>query len=236
MNMAEPYVHQLFTGKVKTLGSEQAQDPLDRVWRTGMFKEPKSGAVFLGTEGLLGDEVADTKHHGGPEKAVFAYPIRHYTYWNETEGMEMAYGGMGENLAVLEMDEFTVCIGDVYRFGEAVIQVSQPRQPCWKPARRYRQKELALKIQKTGRTGWYFRVLEEGEVQGETDLELLERPCPNWTIAACNEVMHVYKDNLRLTDDLAACELLAPSWRETLKKRLRGLEADLAKRVYGPNG
>lgn len=233
--MLEPYVHQLFSGKVKTVGKQDATDPMERSWETGMFKEPVTASVFLGTTGLSGDEVADKKHHGGRDKALFAYPIAHYTYWETAEGLEMAPGGMGENLSVLEMDEFSVCIGDTYRFGEAVIQVSQPRQPCWKPARRYRRKDLALKIQNSGKTGWYFRVLQEGAVREKLDLELMDRPYPKWTIAACNEVMHLYKDNLRLADDLAACELLADSWRQTLKKRLRGIESSVKERVLGPN-
>lgn len=233
--MNEPYVHKLFAGKVKELGIENAENPMDRKWTTGMFKELVSGKLFLGETGLRGDEVADTVNHGGPEKAIFAYPIAHYTYFAEQEGLEMVAGGMGENLSVLEMDELTVCIGDQYRFGEAIIEVSQPRQPCWRPARRYRRKDLALKIQDSGKTGWYYRVLEEGYVSGEADLDLIERPYPEWSIAACNSVMHYQKDDLVLTDELASCPALAESWKKTLKKRLLGKKSSIEPRVYGPN-
>lgn len=235
MMALEPYVYQLFAGKVKKVGTPGAKDPFDREWETGMFKDKQKEQVYLSKTGLNGDEVADTKNHGGPEKALFAYPIAHYKYWNEIEKIEMDYGGMGENLAVLEMDEFSVFIGDTYEFGEAIIQVSQPRQPCWRPARRYRDKQLALKIQNTGRTGWYFRVLKEGYVEEKTDLLLVDRPYPQWSIAASNEVMHLNKDNLRLTEELASCELLAPNWQKTLHDRLRGKEPTLRRRVYGPN-
>lgn len=232
----EPYVHKLFTGKVRKLGHPHAKDPMDREWETGICKEEKEEQIYLTKECLEGDEVGDKKNHGGPEKAVFAYPIKHYKHWQEElDTDKIDVGGMGENLAVLEMDEYTVCIGDTYKFGDAIIQVSQPRQPCWRPARRFRVIDLALRIQNTGRTGWYFRVLQEGHVISRIDLELIDRPYPEWTIAAANEVMHVYKDDLQLAEKLASCDLLATNWKRTLNKRLRGQERKLSTRVYGPN-
>jgi len=232
----EPFVHKIFTGKAKKLGDPNASDPMDKPWETGIFKTETTRQLWLGKTGLSNDEVGDKKRHGGPEKALFAYPIKHYTFWREDLALaSIDIGGMGENLAVLEMDEYTVYIGDTYKFGDAVIQVSQPRQPCWRPARRYRKKDFALDIQKTGKTGWYYRVLQEGYVQPELDLELIERPYPQWSIAAANEVMHVYKKDLRLADELASCELLAENWKKTLWKRLRGQESSVRRRVYGPN-
>jgi len=232
----EPYVHKVFTGKVKRLGGAGAKDPMDREWESGIFKNETKKKTWLSKTGLKGDEQADKKNHGGPEKAVFAYPIKHYTYWKEelqNENIDM--GAMGENIAVLEMDEHTVCIGDMYKFGDAIIQVSQPRRPCWKPARRFKVKDFALRIQNSGKTGWYFRVLKEGNIQSKTDLELMERPYPQWTIAACNEVMYIHKEDLKLADELASCELLATNWKRTLNKRLLGKKSNDAKRVFGPN-
>lgn len=234
--MEEPFVHKVFTGGVKKLGTPDATEPMDREWETGMFKSENRDQVWLSKTGLQGDDVADKKNHGGPEKALFTYPIKHYTYWKEDLNTdEIDVGSMGENLAVLEMDEYSVCIGDTFKFGDALIQVSQPRRPCWKPARRFKVKDLALRIQHTGRTGWYFRVLQEGYIVSGIDIELIDRPYPQWSIAACNEVMYIDKDNLRLADDLASCELLAPNWQRTLKKRLRGQKSSDKKRVYGPN-
>ena len=232
----EPYVHKIFVGKVKQLGDSNATNAMDKPWETGMFKDEHPDKIWLGKSGFTGDEVADKKNHGGPEKAVFAYPIRHYPYWKEALELEsIGMGAMGENLAVLEMDEFTVCIGDTFKFGDAIIQVSQPRQPCWKPARRFGILDFALQIQQSGFTGWYFRVVQEGDVVSGIDLELIDRPYPEWSIAACNEVMHIYKDDLRRADELASCELLAPNWKRTLNKRLRGQDSNIAKRVFGPN-
>lgn len=232
----EPHVHKLFIGGVKQLGRENAEDPMDRPWKSGIFKTETDEKVWLSETGFTGDEVADTKKHGGPEKAVFAYPIKHYKDWQkELEIDSIDMGGFGENFAVLEMDEYSVCIGDTFKAGDAVIQVSQPRQPCWKPARRFRIIDLALRIQNSGRTGWYYRVLKEGYIQAPLDLELIDRPYPEWTIAASNEVMHIYKEDLKLAEALASCELLAPNWKRRLEKRLRGKESSIEKRVYGPN-
>lgn len=234
--MNEPFVHKVFTGKVQQLGDPDAEDPMDRQWESGMFKEATEEQVWLGKTGLDGDEVADKKNHGGPEKALFAYPIKHYTFWKQDLKLpSIDMGAMGENLAVLEMDEFSVCIGDIYRFGDAIIQVSQPRRPCWKPARRFRVMDFALRIQQSGRTGWYFRILQEGDILSRIDLELIDRPYPEWSIAACNEVMYVRKHDLRSTRNLAACDLLAPNWKRTLTNRLRGRPSSSKKRVYGPN-
>ena len=234
--MGQPFVKQLRTGKVKEMGREDAKNLLDRRWQSAIFKSERKGPVMLYKTGLEADEVADTKVHGGPEKALFAYPAQHYLFWQqELETDEIDIGGMGENLVIEGADEYTTFIGDTYKFGEAIIQVSQPRQPCWKPARRYKILDFALRIQNSGKTGWYYRVIQEGYVEAGATLELIERPYPEWSIAACNEVMHVDKHNLRLADELMNCDLLSIQWRKILQLRLRGIEPSEQERLYGPN-
>ncbi|MBB6444824.1 MOSC domain-containing protein [Bacillus benzoevorans] len=229
-------VQKLFVGKVKKMGDPDASNWMEQPWESGIFKNSVYERIWLSKTGLTGDEVADTKNHGGPEKAIFAYPTIHYDFWKEELDLqEMRMGAMGENIAVHSMDEHSVCIGDTYQFCDAVIQVSQPRQPCWKPARRFKMLDFALHIQRSGRTGWYFRVLKEGFVQGEREMTLLERPYPQWTIAKCNEVMHVKTDDLKLAKDLYTCAFLAENWKQTLLKRLAGEKSSIDKRVYGPN-
>src|SRR5690625_4237435 len=170
--MNEPFVHKIFTGKAKTMGDPNAKNPMEREWVSGIFKKATDDQLWLSKTGLDGDEQGDLKNHGGPEKAIFAYPIKHYKQWQKELDVDIDVGGFGENFAVLEMDEFSVSIGDTFKVGDAIIQVTQPRQPCWKPARRYQIKDLALRIQNTGRTGWYYRVLQEGHVISRIDMEL----------------------------------------------------------------
>src|SRR5690625_1334436 len=139
---------------------------MERAWTTGMFKEQQEGKVWLYETGLAADEIGDTKNHGGVEKALFAYPSAHYTYWQTTmPEASMEIGGMGENLVLTGVNEFTAFIGDTYRLGEAIIEVSQPRQPCWKPARRFQVLNLAQQINQSGYIGCYYGDVEAGNVK-----------------------------------------------------------------------
>lgn len=237
MNLASPTILNIYVGLPQTFGKANAANPMDRIWTSGIFKELVKGPVWLTKTNLVGDGQADLKNHGGPEKAVFVYPNDHYDAWREELGIaDFSPSAFGENFSVYGQTEKDVCIGDVFRIGEAVVQVSQPRQPCWKPARRWRMKDLALRIQETGRTGWYYRVLKEGYVQSGNELKLTERPYPQWTIAECNDIMHNRKHDLEAAASLAACPSLADRWVRTLTKRVRtGKTSDITKRVIGPN-
>ncbi|WP_338469632.1 MOSC domain-containing protein [Niallia sp. XMNu-256] len=201
------------------------------------MKHPVKGKIWAGKTKLEGYGQADLKHHDGLEKALFVYPVSHYPFWQKTlQRPDFTIGAFGENLAVLHLTEADVCIGDVFQLGEVIVQMSQPRQPCWKPARRWKIKELSLKVQQQGRTGWYFRVLKEGYIQAGDHFQLLERPYPEWSLSICNDIMHNQKQNLERSARLAQCELLAQSWRSTLNKRIRGEEEENNRnRLVGPN-
>ncbi|NRD77896.1 MOSC domain-containing protein [Bacillus sp. BRMEA1] len=230
-------LEKVFVGLPKRVGEKDADHPMDREWTSAIFKEPIQGPVWVSKTGLNGDGVEDTEHHGGPEKAVFAYSIGHYTYWHKEHGFsQITQGGMGENFLMEQIWEDTVAIGDTYQIGDAIVQVSQPRQPCWKPARRFKIKTLAILLQNTGRTGWYFRVLKEGFVEEGQTFSLIDRPYPQWTILKCNEVLHGGKQDFAAMRELADCVLLAPGLKETLEKRLAKREIpDISNRVFGPN-
>ena len=189
-------------------------------WTTGTFKDPVSGKVALSWEGLNGDGQADLVNHGGVDKAVLVYSDDHAERWRRElfpEGLPP--GAFGENFTVQGLTEANVCLGDVFQVGSARVQVSQPRQPCWKQARRYAMNDLVVRIVRTGRTGWYLRVLTEGHMEAGDVMTLLERPHPEWTIERANQVMHVAKTNRELSLELAACPALAQSWVTSLRKR-----------------
>jgi MOSC domain-containing protein YiiM len=210
---------------------------MERPWSTGFFKESVEEPVWLGQTNLTGDGQADLKHHGGIEKAILAYAAAHYPVWRTVLNRpELMYGAFGENFTIAQMTEASVCIGDTYKIGEAIIQVSQPRQPCWKLSRRWRLKNLALQVQKTGRTGWYFRVLKEGYVERNLPLILLMRPFPQWTIARANEIMHHRLNDRKAAAELAACPLLASNWQQTLSNRAtKGINPNPDPRLLGAN-
>lgn len=207
----------------------------DKSWVTAFLKESATEPLWLGITNLAGDAQADLAHHGGPHKAVCAYPLVHYPYWRETLGMpDLTGGDFGENFTVADLTESDVCIGDVWTIGEATLEVSQPRQPCWKLARRWKVKDLALQVQKTGRSGWYFRVLAEGFVQRGMSIKLIERPEPEWTIEAANQLMHHDKTNRTDAARLAAVTSLSPSWKATLSKRAeQNIQPDERQRLEG---
>jgi MOSC domain-containing protein YiiM len=172
----------------------------------------------MGPVGFAEDQQADLHNHGGADKAVCAYCADHYDAWRATLPIGPAdYGAFGENLSLTGLDEHGACIGDVWTLGDAVLEVSQPRQPCWKLGRRWRMPSLPDEVVRTGWTGWYFRVLRAGTVAAGMPLGLTQRPHPAWTIAAANDVMHRHVGE---TAALVAVPALSASWRRTLERRL----------------
>ena len=207
-------------GTPKNYGCEDALDTHDKPWTTGFFKTPIEGPVFVGTTNLAGDGQADLKNHGGIDKAVLAYSADHYPKWRDDLHMpDMPCGAFGENLTIVGLSEESVYIGDIFQIGTVTFEVSQPRQPCWKLARRWRMHELTGLVVRNGRSGWYLRVLEQGWIEAQMPIALVERPNPAWSIARANEILHHRKTDLPLTLELAAVPRLAISWVEELHER-----------------
>lgn len=211
-----PRVLSIQVGRPRRYGTEGAADPNERHWTSGIAKTPVAGPVHLGLTNLTGDEQADRESHGGPDKAVLAYAASHYPLWRADLGRDLPFGAFGENLTVLGLDEGTVCLGDVFSLGAARLEVSQPRQPCWKLARRWGIHDLTARVEATGRTGWYLRVLEEGSVEAGQPLRLIARPHPEWTVARATAAMRNRKADPHSAAALAACPALSASWRQTL--------------------
>ena len=144
------------------------------------------------------------------DKAVLAYSADHYPEWRESLRIpDMPFGAFGENLTIAGLSEESVCIGDIFRIGDAIFEVSQPRQPCWKLARRWRMHELTAYVVRTGRSGWYLRVQEEGWIEPRMQVTRIDRPNPAWSIARANEIMNHCKNDVPLTLELAAVPKLA---------------------------
>jgi MOSC domain-containing protein YiiM len=203
------------------MGHDAATDPMDRTWISGFYKAPVEGPRRVGAINLDGDGQADLVNHGGPDKAICAYSADHYEFWRgNLDNPDLPFGAFGENFTIGGLTEIDVCIGDTWRFPDLEVQVSQPRQPCWKLARHWRTKDLADRVVKNGRTGWYFRVLAEGVVSSGQPLTLVDRPFPDWTITRVNQLIHHDKHNLPVLAELAAIPLLSFAIRDWLAKRL----------------
>jgi MOSC domain-containing protein YiiM len=192
---------------------------LDRTWRSAIFKQPVLGEVWLGEESLQGDAVENRQYHGGPDNAVLCYSAEHYPEWEREWGCAgLPFGGFGENFTIRGLDELSVCLGDVYAVGDVRVLVSGPRKPCYKLERRWRRPGLVKRVQETNRGGWYARVLQTGFVSVDTELELVARPRPRWSIARVCEVS--YKRESR-EDALELCSVpeLATRWRTWLMSK-----------------
>lgn len=214
------HLQALFLGGVRDIAGTGTEAWWDKPWSTGFCKSPHDAGAWLGYGGLRGDDQADRRFHGGVDKAVCVYPGEHYADWRATLSLpDFPLGAFGENFTTSGLLESAVCIGDVFSVGDARVQVSQPRQPCWKLSRRWRIKDLTAQVERNGRTGYYFRVLQHGVVRAGDRLTLLNRSFPEWTIQRCNAVMHHEKDNLPAARALAGCPLLSASWKDSLWAR-----------------
>lgn len=228
----EVIVQSLLAGKISPLGERQAP--------SGINKKPVSGPVRLLRDGLECDEQGDKKVHGGPEKAVHHYPRDHYADWlndlGENEQLNDA-GAFGENISTIGLTEQNVAVGDRFRIGTAIIEVSQGRQPCWKLNARFNVPDMAVRVQKTGRTGWYYRVLEEGVVAQDDAMKLIERLSPEWTLHRLWHLLYVDTLNYDELAQMANIVHLADGWKRYAIRRLENRKVeDWSGRLNGSQG
>lgn len=203
---------------------------------SAIAKTPVSARLQVTPLGLLGDAQADLRVHGGVDKALHHYPFDHYEAWRG----ELAHplldvpGAFGENFSTLGWTEATVHFGDIVQAGTAVLQVSQGRQPCWKLNDRFGEPGMAGRLQASGRTGWYYRVIETGAVAAGDTLRLLERPYPQWPLS---QLMHMLFHRTLDPELLRAASALPlpPSWQKLIRHRLEHNQVESwSKRLEGP--
>jgi MOSC domain-containing protein YiiM len=193
---------------------------------SGIHKVPTDRRVRVTRTGFDADRQADLKHHGGEEKAIHHYPFDHYPGWREEVGAVPVLetpGAFGENLSTRGLTEANVAVGDIFRLGTATLQVSQGRQPCWKLNARFQVEDMAVRVQVSGRTGWYYRVLEEGEVAPDAILERIDRVTPAWTIRRIWRAMYVDRHDRESLAALAGLPTLSEGWRQLAGRRLASL-------------
>ncbi|WP_299193137.1 MOSC domain-containing protein [uncultured Erythrobacter sp.] len=205
--------------------------PFNGAEASAIAKHPREGIVQFLEDGLAPDEQADKRVHGGPEMAVHLYPLDHHEYWRDELGAPDLLdqpGAFGSNLAVRGMTEDQVHIGDTFRVGPsatgALLQISQPRQPCWKIEHRFgafcEAKGMVTKIVSTGRSGWYFRVLEFGEARAGDAIERVEIGHQDWSVARAFAVLMAGKGSREELRELANLDALSPKLREKAKAKL----------------
>lgn len=216
------YVASLQTGRARAYADAANGSNHDsQVWRSGIVKSMVLGPVRLNELGFAGDEQADHRHHGGPDKAVLAYSAETYARWQDELGQTLPAGAFGENITASGLTEQTVCIGDCFEIGSTILEVSQTRIPCWKINRRWRREDLLERVRETGRTGWYLRVRQTGSVEAGDAISLLERPNPTWSIARVNDVIHGRLMEADAWQALTQLPQLAASQRDIIQSKLR---------------
>jgi MOSC domain-containing protein YiiM len=191
---------------------------------TGIFKEPVSGRVRLRTLNLDGDGQADLSVHGGPSKAVYVYPSEHYDYWKkELPQMQLSWGMFGENFTTTGLFESGLNIGDKFRVGSAIVLVTEPRMPCYKLAIKFGRPDIVKRFLESQRTGFYFGVLQEGEVGLGDPIELIEKSERSVRVSDITQLYTREKHNIGLLRRAIKVEALPESWKIYFQKRLAKL-------------
>lgn len=204
---------------------------------SAISKRSVRSEVTVHFEGIEGDEQADTKVHGGPDKAVHIYPFEHYAKWRDLfrePPQFMSPGAFGENLSTLGLTEGNVCIGDILSIGTVMLEVTQTRQPCWKVSEKLGISDLAHQMQQTMRTGFYCRVLQTGRIASGHCIELSKRLHPDWPLQRILQLLYFIpldKPELEQVLELP----LVPKWRSMFERRLltKTIE-DWTPRLTGP--
>ncbi len=193
-------------------------------FKTGIFKHPLQGRVMLRTTNLDGDRQADLSVHGGPNKAVYGYPSEHYPAWSaelpELLDPARTRGTFGENFTTEGLLETDVSVGDCYRVGSAMVRVTTPRLPCYKLAAKFQRDDMIERFLRSGRCGFYFAVVEEGEVGVGDKFEFLGREDPTLTIAEVNTLYTAKSPDRESLQRSLDVKSLPESWRDRFRARL----------------
>ena len=188
---------------------------------TGIFKEPVEGRVVLRTTNLDGDGQADLENHGGVDRAAYAYSIKNYDHWRRELGRDkFAFGQFGENFTVEGMVEDDIYIGDVFRVGDALVEVSQPRPPCFKLGIKMGMAGFPKLFLASGRVGFYLRVLEEGEVGARDAFERVESNPEQVSVREMSRLLFFEPENLEGAKRALRVRALSPGWRDSFEERL----------------
>lgn len=189
-------------------------------WTTGIFKKTVDGSIGVHELGIEGDGQADLINHGGIDKSVLSYSADNFRLWNEEyQTTDFTPGSFGENLTLENIGEEDVCIGDRWKFGEVILEVSQPRMPCAKLSRRWSRPDLHKRVIQTRLSGWYYRVVQTGIIEAGLSIELIERKHPEWTIMRANDIRYERESSKEETLELASLPELSASWQDPLRKR-----------------
>lgn len=226
-------------GKIIGLYIGKSEDLWGGKAPSAIGKKPIAGPLEMNENGFLLDDQADKEVHGGPEKAIHQYASEHMEYW-KTQFPEKAglfkSGCFGENISSTGVTEDNLHLGDILQIGLAKVQVCQGRQPCWKLSAHIDEPRMAPSFQKTGKTGWYYRIIEAGSISVGDDISLIERSHDDWPLSRLIKERFNPRMEPELATELAGNMVLSESWRKTFIKRSDdpSFKEDTSKRLNGP--
>jgi len=226
------------TGVVQAICVGTPQAFLRPGTHSAILKTPVTTPVRVGVAGLDGDMQADQRLHGGPDKAVHIYPWEHYAQWQpffrHPAARLTSHGAFGENLSTTGLTELTVCFGDIWSSGGVMLEVTQPRQPCWKVNDRFGMPDLAWQMQQRMKTGFYCRVLQPGVIVAGDSMTLVQRPYPEWSLQRLLALLYHHPlDQDELNSALSLP--LVGRWRAMFERRLENAAVeDWSARLRGP--
>ena len=219
----------LFAGAPETRWPDKPDSAID--------KRPVTGLVEINETGLVNDQQADLRVHGGLEKAIHHYAADHLDFWKSTfpdHTARFRSGGFGENISTTGMTEHQICLGDIFSLGTARVETCQGRQPCWKLNAHTEIPSMAVEFQKSGKTGWYYRVVENGKVQTGDRMRLLARPNPRWLLSDIIAARFDSGLDADIAAEIAALPALSESWRTSFaRKAVRQTDEDTSLRLTG---
>lgn len=211
-------IQNIYCGK-----EEEIRDSKRKPYRSSYRKKAVNSdqSLTINSLGFIEDTQSDKENHGGTDKAICVYSQKYYDFFQEVHQIALPHCAFGENLTVLDLDDSDFCIGDRFQCGELIVEVSQPRQPCWKISSITGIKNLTSLIVQEYKTGFYFRVIQEGFLSSQDTLRLIARDYPKLTIEFVNRCAFNAKENQEDIKEILACPKLSDAYRDSLSKRYK---------------
>ena len=215
--------------KIKDIyaGKEEELQKKNRTYKTSYRKKSIQEAQYVNSLGLEEDNQSDKEVHGGADRAICVFTQGAYDFFKDKHNIGLPTCALGENITLLDCNDSDVCVGDVYSCGEAVFEVTQPRQPCWIISSILGIKKLTALIVKEGKSGFYLRVIKEGKISKDDEFKLLERKNEKFNIEYLNKCYYNAKDNQEQIKEILECKELSDSYRSDLQKRYKNKEFGL---------
>ncbi len=216
-------IKNIYCGKKQIIKDERGKEYLSSYKKQNLNQD----RYLIVKDGFLDDTQSDRNHHGGEDKAVCVYSLKNYEYFRSKFDIDLPECAFGENLSLEDLDDSHICLGDRFQLGEVVFEVSQPRQPCWKISSITGIKNLTALVVKEAKSGFYFRVIKEGNITPSDELNLISRKYPKITIEHINKCAYDAKNNQENIKEILECEELAQAYRESLTKRYKDKESGI---------